>query len=71
MLKQLAIQIGASKDKFTGPPELIILYDEDAVNRQLIEGITKGEFGGQPEVAIRLSPTRNATLAAQRRTLMA
>ena len=66
MLAALAAQLRELRPEMEAPPELIVLYDREAIPADLIARCVGEAFGDPPEVAVRVLPTEHAGYYAQK-----
>jgi hypothetical protein len=61
MLRVFSTQIGEIEEDLSAPPELIILYDPDAIDPDAVRALVDEAFQDRPGIAWRLVPSQNGT----------
>lgn len=66
MLEELARQMDEIAPRLEAAPELIVLYDPDAIAQSLISSLIEPSFRNLPDVEVRMLPTEHGTYYRQK-----
>lgn len=66
MLRVLSAQASQLKQRFTAPPELVLVYDREAIDPSSIECLITSEIGRDSGLVVRMAPTEGLDYYGQK-----